>query len=359
MSNLFVGAGNSLQEVTSVGLDEESLRDIETRIKLQPNFLGERLVVIGEAMDFPQVTVVEDVRYLIALDTVGQTVVIELRLGTARNEISFQGLRFASYLAHMTNEELGKIAHAFIQRPHNLAISRAWQEAGVEMSDEAVELTSLLATAFERDADDFSEAINRVQRIIVAGEGFDARMVEMVDWLSGAGADIRGVRYRKFMVGGQEIYFAEQVVPQVDPAVDGAVSRKAAAPESDEPWRTKGLQYYMDRLVPSVGNQLESLLQMIRPHTFSIDWSHKYYFMVRGARRNLRIRLYQRNRIDIGFLNTTVEVVNEHMSRHGLSSFEATIVGGYEKSPFISTTTDLEVDDRWMRALSDWLSGTE
>ncbi|MBN1257469.1 MAG: hypothetical protein JXA52_07155, partial [Planctomycetes bacterium] len=227
----------------------------------------------------------------------------------------------------------------------------------VEMSDEAVELSSLLATSFDRDAEDFTENINSSQRIIVAAEGFDSRMVEVISWLVNNGADICGLRYRTFMVGGQEIYFAEQVVPQTDPSVDSAERKSPSPVEAEEPWRVRQMQYYTDRLIPSVANQLEELLKLIRSHTFSIDWSHKYYFLVRGARRNLRIRTYQRNRIDIGFFNASVEAVNEFINAYSLNEFEANSIGGYEKSPFVGTTSDVEFDDRWRAALCDWLSG--
>lgn len=356
MSRLYVGAGDSLQALQSVEVDEEALRDIELRIKLQPHFLGEPMVVIGETADFPQMAGQEDAHTLVALDVQGQVVVIELKLGIARAQHPLQALRFASHIASLRTEDLGKIAHSFIHRPGNIGLLRAWQEENVEMSDEAVELSSLLATTFERDADDFAELVNRSQRIVVAAEAFDSGMVEIINWLAENGTDIRGLHYGKFMIGGQEIYFAEQAVPKVDPAVDATGDRTVAA-EAEEPWRTKGLPYYQDRLTPAAGAQLRNLLALIRPHAFSVAWSHKYYFVVQGARRNLRIRVYHRDRVDIGFLNVTVEGANEFLAHYGLLGVECSVIGGYEKSPFVLTTSDTEFDDRWRAVLGDWLSG--
>ncbi|MFW5857841.1 MAG: hypothetical protein ACOCX4_08185 [Planctomycetota bacterium] len=359
MSSLYVGSGNALQALQPVSLDEEALQEIKLRSKIQPHFLGEPLVVIGESEDFPQISRSGVHPTLLALDTRGQVVTVELKLGVARAAQPLMALRYASYVAQLSAEELGKIAHAFVNRPANIGILRAWQEANVEMSDEAVELTSLLATTFERDAEDFADVINRSQRLIIAAEGFESRMVELIAWLAANGADVRGLQYRKFMVGGQEIYFAEQVVPRIDPAVDASREHTGSAPEAEEPWRVRGLPYYIDRLVPAVGSQLEFLLTLIRPHTFSIDWSHKYYFLVRGARRNLRVRVYHRNRLDIGFFNATVEAASDFLARYNLGHFEPAVLGGYEKSPFVSTSSDTEFDDRWRAALGDWLSGAE
>ena len=41
MAKVYTGTGRVFQEVQSVAMDEESLRDIERRVKLQPHFLGE------------------------------------------------------------------------------------------------------------------------------------------------------------------------------------------------------------------------------------------------------------------------------------------------------------------------------
>lgn len=358
MSKLFVGAGNSLQALNAVEIDSESLSDIQLRVKLQPHFLGEALVIIGESADFPQIGSADD-HVLIALDINGNIVVIELKEGIAKSGETLSCLRYASYLAGLSVDELGKVAHSFVNRSNNISILRSWQENSVEMSDEAVELSSLLATAFERDAEDFADNINRTQRIIIAADGFDSLMVDMVEWLCKGGADVRGLHYRKFMIGGQEIFFAEQVVPKVDPAIDGTGNKKAASPEAEEPWRVKGLQYYIDRLTPSTAGQLRNLLEIVRPHTFNIDWSHKYYFIIRGARRNLRIRVYHRDRIDIGFMNAAIEGVNELLSRHHLNQVEAAVIGGYDKSPFVATTSDTEFDQRWQNFLGYWLSEHE
>jgi hypothetical protein len=359
MSNLYVGSGNALQALQPVPLDDESLREIQLRAKAQPHFLGEPLVVIAEAEDFAQLGASGAENVLLALDIRGQVVIVEFRAGVARAEVPLASLRYAGHIAGLSVEDLGRIAHAFVNRPANLGTLRSWQERNVEMSDESVELTSLLATTFDRDAEDFAETINRNQRIVIAAEAFESRMVEIIGWLAGQGPDLRGLQYRKFMVGGQEIYYAEQVVPRVDPAIDATQQPPHAAPEAEDPWRVRGLPYYLDRLIPSIAGQLERLLQLIRPHTFSVDWTHKYYFLVRGARRNLRVRVYHRNRLDIGFFNATVEAVNEFLSQYRLASFEAQVIGGYEKSPFVSTTSDTELDERWEAALCDWLSGAQ
>lgn len=358
MSQLFVGAGNSLQAIQAVSLDSEALHEVAAKVKLQPHFMGEPLVVIAEAADFPQISSSYDEYTLVALDVNGQVVVIELNQGISRSEKPLNALRYASYIAGLGIDELGKVARAFINRPSNLAIHRLWQESNVEMSDESVELSSLLATTFSRDADDFAESINSTQRVIVAAEGFDTRMVEIIGWLSKNGSDVRGIQYQKFMIGGQEIFHAQQVVPDDDPSIDSAKSsKKTGSVEVEEPWRIKGITYYLERLTPAMGAKLEELISLVKDATFAVNWSQKYYFMVRGERQNLRIRTYQKNRLDIGFLNATTDSVTDFLRKYRLESYEPALVGGYDRSPFVSITSDTDFDNRWKEALSDWLNG--
>ena len=57
MSKMYTGAGRLFQEVSPLPMDEEGLLDMKRRIKLQPHFLGEPLVVVAEADDFPGICV--------------------------------------------------------------------------------------------------------------------------------------------------------------------------------------------------------------------------------------------------------------------------------------------------------------
>lgn len=356
MSKVYTGTGRLFQEVQALPLDDEALVDIERRVKIQPHFLGEPLVVIGEATDFPQIVPLRR-HDLVGLDALGRAVVISLRVGVADTDQDIHGLELAAYLATLAPEDLGKVARSFVSRPANDGLRRAWEEMGVEMSDEAVELSSLLAATFDRDAEDYAELVNAEQRVIVASENFSSRLVGLIQWLVDNGVAITGLRYRKYLVGGQEVYFAEQIVPRLDPAVDAPDTTPGRKPiESVEPWRTKGRAYHVDRLNPSVAGLLDRLIVVTRENTFSLNWSHKYYFWMRGARRNFRIRTYHRDRLEFGFYNAAPKAVQEFLDRYGIRA-EVDVVGGYADSPFVTLSGDATLDERWERMLNDWLSG--
>lgn len=356
MSRVYTGTGRLFQEVQAVELDGESLEDIRRRVKLQPHFLGEPLVVIGESNDFAPGRS-EKTREILALDVLGRTVLITLAVGVVDTDRNLGALQLAAQTAAMAPEELGKIARSFISRTENDNISRAWDEMGVEMNDEAVELSSLLAATFNRDADDYADTINCEQRIIIAAEGFNSRMVALIDWLVNNGVNITGLRYRKYLVGGQEIFFAEQIVPVRDPAVD-AQGDKAMAGDTLEPWRVKGRQYYTERLSTALGARLDELLAATAENTFSINWAHKYYFWLRGAKRNFRIRSYARERLEIGFYNAAPEAVEDFLTGFGLGNLEVYTVAGYTDSAFVALTAETRFDERWRKMLNAWLTGS-
>ncbi len=355
MATIYTGTGKLFQQVDSVSLDEDSLKEMRRRIKLQPHFLGEPLVVIGEQQDFIPSTA-DSEGSLVALDVKGNTVLITLCSGVSEAEISLQIIRDAAHIGTLHAQDLGKITRQFLSRSQNDSLLRSWQEKGVEMNEEAVELASLLAAVFERDAEDYASAINRNQRIIIAAEGFNSSMVESIDWLVRHGVAIVGLRYRRFLVGGQEIYFAEQVVPTSDPAEDATTRERTNAPEALEPWLTKGKIYHTERLAPNVAARMEELLVGTRKATFSVNWSHKYYFWIRGEKRNLRVRTYHRDRLELGFYNTSPAAVTEFLSSFGMDHLEVYTIGGYQDSPFITIGGDMMIDAKWQDMLCAWLS---
>ncbi len=349
MGSVFTGSGKHFQQLEAVELDLDNLNEIVTRVKVQPHFLGEPLVVIGETDNF-YFSKIEGVRELLAVDVLGRTVAIILNIGVADADrrVDSRAIEFVSHLSSLTPQGLGKIAAEFLELPHNDLLRRAWEDMGVEMDEEAVEISSLLASTFNRDAADYSEIINREQRVIIASEGFSTKIVNEIEWLYKSGVSIKGLKYLKYLVGGQEVFFAEQVVPRVDPSVD---ARDSAVHTHDslEPWKAKGKTYYLEKLTPSMSELLDKLLVAVKAETFSISWSHKYYFWLRGTKMTFRVRIYARERVELGFYNTSVEAVEEFLGKFDLPGIEIFTLGGYADSPFLAITSDVNFNQDWIR----------
>lgn len=359
MTKLYSGSGRHFQEIQAVSLDQDGLEEIQLRVKLQPHFLGEALLVIGEGKDFG-LPGTEEIHEILALDTHGRTVIISIVVGVAHSahHIDTRALRMAAHVASLTTEELGKITREFIHRPQHDVLKRGWEESGVEMTEEAVELTSLLAASFHRDAADYAGQVNLDQRMILVADGFTSDMVDVIQWLAQRGVSIQGIRYKKYLIGGQEIFFAEQVVPMVDPAVD-AKTRTSAPADVIEPWRIKGRQYYLERLSPTVGSILDELLNATRDSIFATTWSNKFYFWLRGGKRNLRVRTYYRDHLEIGFHNITPAALEDFLRDQGLEQLPVYSIGGYADSPFIALSADVPWSDAIGEMLCAWLSGAK
>ncbi len=357
MTQVFTGTGRHFQELQAVSLEEDNLDEIVQRVKLQPQFLGEPLVIIADSKSFSTPDIA-GAKELLALDVLGRCVAISLVIGQVRSQDSYDHrvLGLAAQAAAYTPDELGRISREFLATPENDVLRRAWDDAGVEINDEAVELASLLAVTFKRDAGDYSELINKDQRVIIAAEGFDRKTINSINWLSNSGVNVKGLKYQKYLVGGQEVFFAEQCVPLASAARDSRESM-ALPQESIEPWKAKGLSYYMDLLTPAVGSLLERIVSETEKVVFSTNWANKYYFWLRGIRRTFRVRVYNRDRLELGFYNTSPELVEEFLSSFRLPGVEIYTVGGYSESPFISMSSGMDYDTEWMRMIKSWLAG--
>ncbi|MCL2001537.1 MAG: hypothetical protein FWG74_08895, partial [Planctomycetes bacterium] len=273
MSKMYTGSGRVFQEVSALPMDEEGLQDIKRRVKIQPQFLGEPLVVIAEAEDFPTVCR-PHYETMVAIDSIGRCAAVTFAIGVADIEQQIASLQLASHLATISVEEIGRITRNFINRPANESLRRLWEDRDVEMSEDSVEIASLLAAAFERDTEDFFSLINSSQRIIIAAEAFSSRLVGVIEWMNAYGVNAIGLRYRKFLVGGQDVFFAEQVVPKVDPAIDAVGKGAPNSIEALEPWRVKGRIYHAEHLNPRLTTIMDELLMLTKPATFTLNWNN-------------------------------------------------------------------------------------
>lgn len=357
MANVFTGSGKHFQELQAVALDDSGLGEIVSRMKLQPHFLGEPLIVIAEGDNFP-FKKIPGVEEILALDVLGRSVTIILVLGIADvgDGVDSRAMELAAMAGDISADELGRITREFLKIPRNDIQRRSWDDLGIEIDDESVELSSLLAATFKRDAGDYSGMINKEQRIIIAAEGFSRRLVNVVNWLVESGVNIKGLRYQKYLVGGQEVFFAEQVIPRKDPSIDGQEDENKKANAID-PWRAKGKAYYLELLSPSIAIILEEMMISAKKEIFSVNYIHKYYFWMRGAKRTFRIRTYHRDRLEVGFHNATVEVVEEFMTNFKLPGVEIYTIGGYADSTFVAITSDVNFNDEWKLMIKSWLSG--
>jgi len=210
---------NQLTEIPTGAFEALLLREREDLQRLLRNDispLGEGLLVIAE--EFGQW---EDARRridLLAIDTAGRLVVIELKRTEGGGHMELQAIRYAAMVSALSFENVVDAYEAFLEQHH----------PGAETEARA-KLESFLG------ADDTDEAptISTEVRIVLVSAGFSREITSTVLWLNSfEGMDIRCVRLRPYDLGGRVVLDVQQVIPLPEAGdYQVKVRRKEAARE--------------------------------------------------------------------------------------------------------------------------------
>ena len=153
-----------LEEVEFAELGFREREDIQEWISNNPGILGEGLKVIGkEFSDFEGARERPD---LLAVDTEGRLVVIELKRDDSGADVHWQAIRYASYFAHAEAEKV-------------IGIFARYKE----ISEPDAE-TVLLEHLNVENTEDLNATLNHDQRIILASHRFAQEVTTAVLWLN-------------------------------------------------------------------------------------------------------------------------------------------------------------------------------
>jgi hypothetical protein len=152
-------------EVKRRRLDEAGYReriDVQAMIRNSPEQffaeMGEHLLLIAE--ELRPASFVDDRIDLLALDSSGAVVIIELKRGSNKLQL-LQALAYASMVAKWRPEQLISLRAALTNEPN-------------------LEVTKELEEFLEGDSD----ALNEMQRVILIAEAFDFEVLSTAEWLS-------------------------------------------------------------------------------------------------------------------------------------------------------------------------------
>lgn len=143
-------AGSVTTEIPPAGLDEESrLQDIlATRLEI----LDPDLMVIGREVRTSWGSRID----ILALNSAGDTVVIELKRDKTPREVTAQVLEYGGWVKELDNAGIAEIYAAFLKLYHPALVQRSLDEAfklkyGIEIPDELNASHRLLIVASELD----------------------------------------------------------------------------------------------------------------------------------------------------------------------------------------------------------------
>jgi hypothetical protein len=257
-------------EVTETRLKQIDLleRHLEDWVVANHTLLGESLLVIGRQVMIPDF---HDRIDVLALDTEGNAVVIELKRGKVKDPVDMQALRYASYISRWTFDDfeiqarnhLGKTGDASFN--FNEIYEAFCAEAGV---DEVPDL-------------------NTDQRIIIVGAEVKAKLGSVALWLLEHNVDIKVIEMEVYREGGTVFLQPRVIIPQPVSRFSDAGQPKPQ--EGARPWVKNGRSWHLEkRCSAETRKMLLTLNDLIRDN-FEVDgprWNQKSYVAYRVGRYN-------------------------------------------------------------------------
>jgi hypothetical protein len=205
---------NQLEEILETSFYENELRErqhIEEWIRKNPEVLGEELLIIGHEYDKFEVNERLD---LLALDKEGNLVIIEVKRDTTGSNVDYQALKYASYCARLTPQDVLDIYSDYI-KIHGLQVDG--KESMIEFLDAEAE-------------EELNSLLNNNQRIIIVGKEIDKRILSVCTWLYEKNIDIKCITIKPYKIDDQIIIDTNQIIPPYK-LEDYYISKKAVAKE--------------------------------------------------------------------------------------------------------------------------------
>lgn len=150
-----------VEEVDFVHLDLWERRDIQEWVAANPGILGEDLLIVGK--EFSGFDRTNERLDLLAVDSDGRLVIIELKRDDTGADAHWQAIKYASYLSDASQEDIVRMLARHEEVSAEEAVSRLVQHLG---------------------ADEDLNALNNDQRIILASHRFAPEVTSAVLWLN-------------------------------------------------------------------------------------------------------------------------------------------------------------------------------
>ncbi|MFY2158278.1 hypothetical protein ACOSZF_22040 [Cytobacillus firmus] len=205
---------NKLEEIKETTFFENDLKErqhIEEWLRKSPEVFGEELLIIGHEYDKFEVNERLD---LLALDKEGNLVIIEVKRDTTGSNVDFQSLKYASYCARLSPQDVLDIYSEYI-------INNALQ---VDAKDGLIEFLEI------ENEEELNTILNVNQRIIIIGNEIDKRILSVCTWLYENNIDIKCITIKPYKLDNQIIIDTNQIIPPYK-LEDYYIRKKAASKE--------------------------------------------------------------------------------------------------------------------------------
>lgn len=185
-----------VRSFTELGLKEVS--NLQEWIAKRPDCLGEELLIIQK--EFAGFSDTQERLDLLAIDKQGALVVIENKLDDTGRDVTWQALKYASYCAGLTKENIRKIYQSFLDKT----------ESGSDAEEKIVEFL---------EADDFATLNLNAgfrQRIILIAANFRKEVTSTVLWLLNYDIQLQCFKVTPYSKGEELFLNIDQIIPTKD-----------------------------------------------------------------------------------------------------------------------------------------------
>ncbi len=192
---------SKLRKLTETSLAEQDFlerKDLEAWMANNPDALGEDLLVLETEHPLPTKLRID----ILALDSDGNVVVVELKRDWSGSGIEWQAVKYASYCATLTAQDLCR----------SLA---TW--AGIDIDEARQRIRDF--TDEEIVGEDWEE-VNRDQRLILVAAEFHPDVVSASDWLRKHNIDVRCVQIECFTDTDGALLLNPQVILPIPTITD-------------------------------------------------------------------------------------------------------------------------------------------
>lgn len=258
-------------QVATTQLHQEKVLEehLENWVISKPDLLGEPLLIIGRQVMIPDIGDRIDV---LGIDPQGNTVIIELKRGKLKDPVDMQALRYASYIAKWTFNDLERQARTYLNQSGDPAFN----------FNEIYE--QFCASAGVDDVPD----LNADQRIIIVGSEVRAKLGSVALWLREHKVDIKVIEIEVYRESGTLLLQPHTIIPL---PLSRFSNTGGTADEGypAKPWLDDGKTWHLEkRCSPHTRTMLLRLDDLVRDN-FEVDgprWSQKGYVAYRIGNYN-------------------------------------------------------------------------
>lgn len=193
---------NQLEVVNFSDLQVRERFDIEVWVKNNPFILKEDLLIISEQILLPSGRQPD----LIALDKVGNLVIIELKRDDSGRDVYWQAITYAAQFSEYSFSDIIDMYEIFLKK------------SGIEESNAKEKIEEFI----EEDLED----INQKQRMFIVSKEFHQDVLKASLWLLDYGIDIKVVKLTPYKYTDDTIFLDSEVLIPT-PGVEDYIERKA------------------------------------------------------------------------------------------------------------------------------------